>query len=175
MDIEFLIDEIIDALKDSEESKWLAAYYSWEASQIGRDDWAELVGQSVRIGKDQARNIAHAWDMYLVLLDQTKFADVIQEGLFVSHFYTAWRYVKTDTYLVCEALIQAYEEELSVRQLAALLETVLGEDPAGKFALRLGRTFKELKYIYGLSEFYKLPERIRKALKELIYELEHEA
>ena len=175
MDIEECVDHIIDALREADKNQWDACYYAFEASVSGYPQWAELIAQSCSIGTDQVRNKASAWSMYLILLDESKFADVVREGLYTSHFYTAYKYAKTDTCSTVEALIQAFEEGLSVRQLAALLETILGDDPAGKYSARLGRFDKELRYLYSLSEFYNVQDPIRKAMKELIYWLGHEA
>ena len=162
MDIEHYIDKTIAALNDSDVSQWKACYWIWEASQSGYSKWAELIGLACGIGDDQARNRANAWNMYLLLLDDTNQADGIQDSLYFSHFVIAYKYY--NEYEIFDTMFQAVEEGLSARKYAGFLDSIYGDDPASRYASRLGRFGKELAYIYGLSEANHVSQRKRRAM-----------
>ena len=166
MDIEYFIDETIDALNDSDDSQWEACYWIWEASQTGYPKWAELIGISCGIGDDQARNRANAWSVYLMLLDETDQADSIRDDLYFSHFVIAYRYI--DEPEIFDTLFQARYERMSYRSYAALLDNIFGTDPLSRFIARYGRFKKELAYILGMAESNRMPDEEQAALRVLL-------
>ena len=179
MDIETCIDETRSALSDKEESELIACYYIWEGSNSGAYKWAKLMAKNCKLSDDQIYNKANAWSMYLTLLDYTEKADDYiggEDGLYVSHLYSTFRdkYLETtDTSQLCDALIQAHEEGLSVIEyIAKLLEPIAGADPHDKYMARFDRFKDELKYIIGMAEANGISEAEQMLLKNLKLGLE---
>jgi len=191
MDIEEYIKRYIEYEEEADTSHWGACQAAWDAEQTGHPNWAAEIALWSKQGSDIVRYKRNAWAMWTLLQVLEKRADDIKKKLSYSHFKNAYKFIGrsyvldgiNDTYRehvtvddVIESLIQAADDELTVRGHEKILDDKFGEKlPEDKYTLRLGRLEKELKYLHGLSAYYKVSERIRKALKELIYELEHEA
>ena len=173
MDLELLGESFAKAEQDADQNHWTACELAYKAKMTGRPEWAFILSKFSKKSDDQIRSRANAWVMWLELAEETNLAEPIRESLSFSHFSLAYKFrKKTDTSSLAEAFLQAKMEELSVREFAGLLTGLFADDPAAIYQARFGRFGKEVKYLYGLSEYNGVDQRVRHAMKQLIKAIE---
>ena len=173
MDIEHCIEGIIESLKDSDESQWIACYLCWEASNSGYQKWAELISQACGIGDDQARNKRNAYVAFLELASLESVDDIL-EHLTFSHFQKVYTYLdSTDTYQLIEIMkLACGPPKWSVKKFAGHLEGFFGDDPIARYHRQLDRWILQGMKLYGLSEMNHVPQHKREAMRALLKEME---
>jgi hypothetical protein len=163
MDLEILGEEFAEAEKEADTNHWIACEVAFRASNSGRSEWAWMLSKFSGKSDDQIRNRRNAYSMYLHLLAETELAEEFREALYFSHFTAGFKYI-TDAYRLVEIFAWATDEQISVRKFGATLDDLFGDDPESRFIARYGRFNRELEYIYGVSEYNKVPQKVRRAM-----------